>query len=59
MSCSLEHDSTHSNGEITVVIIITKDKLTDNEKNLLRRHVWGWSNEQCIEPLSVKIEEVK
>jgi len=59
MSCSLEHDSTHSNGVITIITVITKDSLSSNEKNLLYRHIWGWSESQCIEPLSVKIEEKK
>lgn len=57
--CSLENDSTHSNGVTTIITIITKDRLNYKEQGQLYRHMWGWSESQCIEPLSVKIEEVK
>ena len=59
MSCSLQHDSTHSNGVTTTITISTKDALTPEERNLLDRHIWKWAESQCIEPLSVKIEELK
>ena len=57
--CSLEHDNTHSNGEITIITIVTKDALTSEERNLLDRHVWKWAESQCIDTLNVKIEGIK
>ena len=59
--CSRQFDSTlKRDGNITTVItIVTKHPLTGIERNLLYRHIWGWSENQCIEPLSVKVEEKK
>ena len=59
--CSRQFDSTLKRDEntTTVITIVTKHPLTGIERNLLYRHIWGWSENQCIEPLSVKVEEKK
>ncbi len=53
--CSLEHDLTVGRHGITVTITM-KDKPSEEGLNLLRRHVWMWSESQCIEATEVKVE---